>query len=248
MHRSRLHPHIAYRLLKQLHSGSLCWSEGAFSAHNWVPAGRFNLAWTLLNSALTVAHQIPPLKALVLAPGPLVPSSDPLDTLMNFVMTKAVLVRSRHKAQQVWEKTPQSSSLCIEYLGRFGSSFCSDLDHIQMLVIVCQCDKIISEPGHLLFNHPSPSGAAADGCLALLKARGLYDPLEVNLESPSAHPIEEVAFFIVILGKLTELLELPVPVENTKTNWLTEILRPAFSMVRPLLPFNEALMDPILVA
>ncbi|KAJ1197734.1 hypothetical protein NDU88_001588, partial [Pleurodeles waltl] len=41
-------------------------------------------------------------------------------------------------------------------------------------------------------------------------------------------------------------LDLPLPVAEAKQNLLTEVLHPASAAAEPLLPFNEALLDPVL--
>ncbi|KAJ1210644.1 hypothetical protein NDU88_006006 [Pleurodeles waltl] len=75
-------------------------------------------------------------------------------------------------------------------------------------------------------------------------ASGLDTSPEWDLASPGEYT-EEAASFHSVIRKAADFLELPLPMEQVKTNILTEVLHPATAIAAPLLPFNEALMDPI---
>ncbi|KAJ1194675.1 hypothetical protein NDU88_003961 [Pleurodeles waltl] len=64
--------------------------------------------------------------------------------------------------------------------------------------------------------------------------------------SPEWDITEEATSFHTVVRKAAELLDLPLSVAEVKTNLLTEVLHPSASSADPLLPFNEALTEPIL--
>ncbi|KAJ1081047.1 hypothetical protein NDU88_001231 [Pleurodeles waltl] len=48
-----------------------------------------------------------------------------------------------------------------------------------------------------------------------------------------------------VIRNAADFLDLPLPTAEVKRNLLTEVLHPASASAEPLLPFNEALLDPI---
>ncbi|KAJ1109751.1 hypothetical protein NDU88_007110 [Pleurodeles waltl] len=76
-------------------------------------------------------------------------------------------------------------------------------------------------------------------------ASGLDTSPEWDLSSPGEYT-EEVATFHSVIRKAADFLDLPLPVSEPKPNILTEVLHPASTTAEPLLPFNEALLDPIM--
>ncbi|XP_069057855.1 glutamine-rich protein 2 [Pleurodeles waltl] len=76
-------------------------------------------------------------------------------------------------------------------------------------------------------------------------ACGLDTSPEWDLTSPGEYT-EEAASFHSVIKKAADFFNLPLPVSEPKPNILTEVLHPASTVAEPLLPFNEALLDPIL--
>ncbi|KAJ1202338.1 hypothetical protein NDU88_006138 [Pleurodeles waltl] len=86
---------------------------------------------------------------------------------------------------------------------------------------------------------------SGEGLHGLDTASGLDTSPEWDLSSPGEYT-EEAATFHAVVRKAANFLELPLPVAEAKQNLLTEILHPASTAAEPLLPFNEALLDPVL--
>lgn len=63
---------------------------------------------------------------------------------------------------------------------------------------------------------------------------------------PYISVLEEVSSHTIVIWKVLEFLELTLPSGEIKSNIPQENMQPA--MVDPLLPFNEALLDPIMAA
>ncbi|KAJ1101769.1 hypothetical protein NDU88_006833 [Pleurodeles waltl] len=57
---------------------------------------------------------------------------------------------------------------------------------------------------------------------------------------------EEAASFHSVIRKAADYLDLPLSAAEVKTNLLTEVLHPSTSSADPLLPFHEALLEPIM--
>ena len=68
----------------------------------------------------------------------------------------------------------------------------------------------------------------------------------MDLESPSGIPPPEVTSYHVMVKRATELLNLPLPTKEVKSNLLTEVLHQNPQTSEPLLPFNEAIVEPVL--
>ncbi|XP_069089255.1 volume-regulated anion channel subunit LRRC8C-like [Pleurodeles waltl] len=75
-------------------------------------------------------------------------------------------------------------------------------------------------------------------------ASGLDTSPEWDLASLGEYT-EEAASFHAVVWKAADFLDLPLPAADVKTNILTEVLHPASAVGEPLLPFSEALMNPI---
>ncbi|KAJ1110107.1 hypothetical protein NDU88_007462 [Pleurodeles waltl] len=75
-------------------------------------------------------------------------------------------------------------------------------------------------------------------------ASGIDTSPEWELASPGEYT-EEAASFQAVIRKAADFLDLPLPAAEMKRNLLTEVLHPASVVAEPLLPFNEALLDPI---
>ncbi|KAJ1149390.1 hypothetical protein NDU88_002200, partial [Pleurodeles waltl] len=75
-------------------------------------------------------------------------------------------------------------------------------------------------------------------------ASGLDTSPEWDLASPGEYR-EEAASFHAVVRNAADFLDLPLPAVEVKRNLLTEVLHPASAVAEPLLPFNEALLDPI---
>ncbi|KAJ1095605.1 hypothetical protein NDU88_000764 [Pleurodeles waltl] len=86
---------------------------------------------------------------------------------------------------------------------------------------------------------------SVDGLHGLDTASGLDTSPEWDLSSPGEYT-EEAASFHAVVRKAASFLDLPLPVAETKQNLLTEVLHPASAAAEPLLPFNDALQDPVL--
>ncbi|KAJ1118686.1 hypothetical protein NDU88_006874 [Pleurodeles waltl] len=86
---------------------------------------------------------------------------------------------------------------------------------------------------------------SGEGLHGLDTASGLDTSPEWDLSSPGEYT-EEAATFHAVVRKAANFLELPLPVAEAKQNLLTEVLHPASTAAEPLLPFNEALLDPVL--
>ncbi|KAJ1092778.1 hypothetical protein NDU88_005888 [Pleurodeles waltl] len=86
---------------------------------------------------------------------------------------------------------------------------------------------------------------SGDGLHGLDTASGLDTSPEWDLSSPGEYT-EEAASFHAVVRKAASFLDLPLPVAEAKQNLLTEVLHPASAAAEPLLPFNEALLDPVL--
>ncbi|KAJ1085596.1 hypothetical protein NDU88_005726 [Pleurodeles waltl] len=86
---------------------------------------------------------------------------------------------------------------------------------------------------------------SGDGLPGLDTASGLDTSPEWDLSSPGEYT-EEAATFHAVVRKAANFLDLPLPVAEAKQNLLTEVLHPASAAAEPLLPFNEALLDPVL--
>ncbi|KAJ1112338.1 hypothetical protein NDU88_000606 [Pleurodeles waltl] len=86
---------------------------------------------------------------------------------------------------------------------------------------------------------------SGDGLHGLDTASGLDTSPEWDLSSPGEYT-EEAASFHAVVRKAANFLGLPLPVAEAKQNLLTEVLHPASAAAEPLLPFNEALLDPVL--
>ncbi|KAJ1165464.1 hypothetical protein NDU88_005892 [Pleurodeles waltl] len=78
----------------------------------------------------------------------------------------------------------------------------------------------------------------------IFKGCGIDTAPEWDLASPGEYT-EEAASFHAVIRKAAEVLDLPLPAVEVKRNLLTEVLHPTSVAVEPLLPFNEALLDPI---
>ncbi|KAJ1217530.1 hypothetical protein NDU88_005124 [Pleurodeles waltl] len=86
---------------------------------------------------------------------------------------------------------------------------------------------------------------SGEGLHGLDTASGLDTSPEWDLSSPG-ESTEEAATFHAVIKKAANFLELPLPVTEVKQNLLTEVLHPASTSAEPLLPFNEALLEPVL--
>ncbi|KAJ1214845.1 hypothetical protein NDU88_002456 [Pleurodeles waltl] len=86
---------------------------------------------------------------------------------------------------------------------------------------------------------------SGDGLRGLESASGLDTSPEWDLSSPGEYT-EEAASFHTVVRKAASFLDLPLPVVEAKQNLLTEVLHPASAAAEPLLPFNDALLDPVL--
>ncbi|KAJ1168845.1 hypothetical protein NDU88_000758 [Pleurodeles waltl] len=86
---------------------------------------------------------------------------------------------------------------------------------------------------------------SGDGLRGLESASGLDTSPEWDLSSPGEYT-EEAASFHAVVRKAASFLDLPLPVVEAKQNLLTEVLHPASAAAEPLLPFNDALLDPVL--
>ncbi|KAJ1131499.1 hypothetical protein NDU88_009835 [Pleurodeles waltl] len=86
---------------------------------------------------------------------------------------------------------------------------------------------------------------SGDGLHGLDTASGLDTSPEWDLSAPGEYT-EEAASFHAVVRKAASFLDLPLPVAETKQNLLTEVLHPASAAAEPLLPFNDALLDPVL--
>ncbi|KAJ1180645.1 hypothetical protein NDU88_005865 [Pleurodeles waltl] len=86
---------------------------------------------------------------------------------------------------------------------------------------------------------------SGDGLHGLDTASGLDTSPEWDLSSPGEYT-EEAATFHAVVRKAANFLDLPLLVAEAKQNLLTEVLHPASAAAEPLLPFNEALLDPVL--
>ncbi|KAJ1176220.1 hypothetical protein NDU88_001503 [Pleurodeles waltl] len=75
-------------------------------------------------------------------------------------------------------------------------------------------------------------------------ASGIDTSPEWDLASPGEYT-KEAASFHAVIRKAADFLDLPLPAAEVKRNPLTEVLHPTSVTVEPLLPFNEALLDPI---
>ncbi|KAJ1135716.1 hypothetical protein NDU88_002151 [Pleurodeles waltl] len=84
-----------------------------------------------------------------------------------------------------------------------------------------------------------------EGLHGLDTASGLNTSPEWDLSSLGEYT-DEAATFHSVIRKAADFLDLPLPVSETKPNILTEVLHPASTTAEPLLPFNEALLDPIM--
>ncbi|KAJ1158112.1 hypothetical protein NDU88_010806 [Pleurodeles waltl] len=84
-----------------------------------------------------------------------------------------------------------------------------------------------------------------EGLHGLDTASGLDTSPEWDLSSPREYT-EEAATFHAVIRKAANFLDLPLPVTEAKQNLLTEVLHPASASAEPLLPFNEALLEPVL--
>ncbi|KAJ1204852.1 hypothetical protein NDU88_000290 [Pleurodeles waltl] len=86
---------------------------------------------------------------------------------------------------------------------------------------------------------------SGDGLRGLESASGLDTSPEWDLSSPGEYT-EEAASFHAVVRKAASFLDLPLPVVEAKQNLLTEVLHPASAAAEPLLPFNDALLDPVI--
>ena len=64
--------------------------------------------------------------------------------------------------------------------------------------------------------------------------------------SPSGFPPPDVTSYHSVVKKVAELLGLPLSTKEVKSNLLTDVLHSTPQTPEPLLPFNEALTEPIL--
>ena len=75
---------------------------------------------------------------------------------------------------------------------------------------------------------------------------GLNTTPEMDFESPTGIPSAEATSYHVMVRRAAELLDLQLPVKEIKSNFLTEVLMPSSSNTEPLLPFHEAVAEPVL--
>ncbi|KAJ1209616.1 hypothetical protein NDU88_004990 [Pleurodeles waltl] len=76
-------------------------------------------------------------------------------------------------------------------------------------------------------------------------ASGLDTSPEWDISSPGEFT-EEAASFHSVVRKAADYLDLPLSAAEVKTNLLTKVLHPSTSSADPLLPFNKALLEPIM--
>lgn len=78
------------------------------------------------------------------------------------------------------------------------------------------------------------------------EASGLDTSPEWELSTSRASPPQGIAPYHMVMRKATELLDLQLPTAEYKPNILTEVLHSPSAVVEPLLPFNDALTEPIM--
>ena len=81
---------------------------------------------------------------------------------------------------------------------------------------------------------------------------GLQDASRLDttaeFESPSGIPSAEASAYHLTVRKAADLLDLQLPTKEIESNLLTEVLMPTSSNAEPLLPFHEAVAEPVISA
>ena len=87
-----------------------------------------------------------------------------------------------------------------------------------------------------------------EGYDGLDEASGLDTTPEMDFDSTTASglpSLDSTAYHITV-RKAAELLDLDLPSKSVKSNLLTEVLMPSAAKEEPLLPFHEAVAEPVL--